>query len=61
MLTFRELLSDGRFELDSRTLLRKPGCFFDDSINEEEEIMYDGNYKWLRQIGNQRFFLPNME
>ena len=25
------------------------------------EVFYDDNYKWLRQIENQRFFLPNME
>ena len=23
--------------------------------------MRDGDYKWLRQIGNRKFFLPNME
>jgi len=23
--------------------------------------LYDGDYKWLRQIGDRRFFLPNME
>ena len=29
------------------TLLRKPNFFFSNSINEDEEVLYDGNYKWL--------------
>ena len=61
MLTLREIISDGRFESDSRALLRKPNFFFDDSIEEDEAALYDGNYKWLHQIGDRRFFLPNME
>ena len=61
MLTLREILSDGQFESDSRTLLRKPTFFFGDSIEEDETALYDGNYKWLRRIGNRKFFLPNME
>jgi len=47
MLTLREILSDGQFESDSRTPLRKPIFFFGDSINEDETALYDGNYKWL--------------
>ena len=62
MLTLQEIISDGQFELDSRTLLlRKPGFFFGDAIKEDDRILYDGDYKWLRQIGGRRFFLPNME
>ena len=61
MLTLQELFSDGQFELDSRTLLRKPDFFFGDSINEDEKVLYDDNYKWFCQIENRRFFLPNME
>jgi len=61
MLTLWEIISDGRLESDSRALLRKPDFFFGDSIEEDEAIFYDGDYKWLRQIGNKRFFLPNME
>ena len=60
MLTLQEIISDGRFELDSRALLRKLDFFFDDSIEEDETALYDENYKWLCQIGNRRFFLPNM-
>ena len=41
-------------------LLRKPD-FFGDSIEEDEVALYDGDYKWLRQIGSRRFYLPNME
>ena len=61
MLTLWKLLSDRRFESDTRTLLRKLDFFFGDLIKEDEEILNNGNYKWLRQIGDQRFFLPNME
>ena len=60
-MNFWELLSDGQFESDSCTLLRKPDFFFGDSIDEDEKVLYDDNYKWLRQIRNQRFFLPNMK
>ena len=61
VLTLREIISDGRFESNSHTLLRKPDFFFGDSIEEDENALYDGDYKWLRQNGNRRFFLPNME
>ena len=61
MLTLWEIISDSRFESNSCALLRKPDFFFGDSIEEDEAIFYDGDYKWLRQIGNKRFFLPNMK
>ena len=58
-LTLRELITDGRSE--SITLLRKPDFLFRDSVKENAKVMYDGNYKWLRRLGEQRFFLPDME
>ena len=61
MLTLREIISDGQFESDSRALLRESNFFFGDSIEEDEAAFYDGDYKWLHQIGNRTFFLPNME
>ena len=60
MLTLREIISDGRLESDSCALLRKPDFFFGDSIEEDEVVLYDGEYKWLRQIGNRWFFLLKM-
>jgi len=60
MLTLREIIFNGRFESDSRALLRRLD-FFGDSIKEDEAALYDGDYKWLHQIGNRRFFLLNME
>jgi len=60
MLTLQEIISDGHLESDSRAVLRKPD-FFGDSIEEDEVALYDGDYKWLRQIGSRRFYLPNME
>ena len=61
MLTLQEIIFDGRFESDSRTLLMKPDFFFNDSIEKNEAALYDGDYKWLCQIGNRRFFLSNIE
>ena len=61
MLTLREIFFDGRFKSDSRALLKKPDFSFGDSIEEDEAALYDGDYKWLHQIGNRRFFLLNME
>ena len=59
--TLRELISDARFESNNRRLFRKPVFLFGDAIEKDEEILFDGNYKWLHQIGEHRFFLPNME
>ena len=61
MVTLREIISDGLLETDSRTLLRKPAFLFGDAIDEDDRILHDGDYKWLHQIGDRRFFLPNME
>jgi len=44
MLTLREIIFDGRFESDSRALLRKPDFFFGDSIEEDEAALYDEDY-----------------
>jgi len=54
MLTFREIVINGRFESDTRIVLKKPD-FFGDAITEEDRVLYDGDYKWLRRIGD-RFF-----
>jgi len=59
--TLWELILNRRFESSSHRLFRKPVFLFGDAIEENEEILFDGNYKWLRQIGEHRFFLPNME
>ena len=58
MLTFREIMTNGWFESDTRIILKKPDFFFGDAITR---VLYDGDYKWLLQIGDMRFFLPNME
>ena len=39
MLTLLEIISDGRFESDSHTPLRKPDFFFGDSIEEDEAAL----------------------
>ena len=60
-MTLRELISDGRSESNNQWLHRKPEFLSEDTIIEDEEDLYDRNYKWLRQIGNNCFFLPKME
>ena len=50
-----------RFESDARSFLRKPNFLFKDSINDDVEVMLDDIYKWLRRLGEHRFFLPYME
>ena len=59
--TLRELMTDVAFTMDSRVPMKKPAFFFGDHISEGGHSLYDGDYKWLRQIGERRFFLPNME
>ena len=39
MLTLQEILSDGPFESDSSTLLRKPAFFFGEAITEDDRIL----------------------
>jgi len=59
--TLRELMTDVAFTTDSRVLMKKPAFFFGDHISEGGYTLHDGDYKWLRQIGDRRFFLLNME
>ena len=54
-------MTDGRFECDSRVALKKPDFFFGNAITKDDRILYDGDYKWLRQIREKKFFLPNMK
>ena len=59
--TLWELISDRRFEFANNNLLIKLVFLFRDAIDENEEVLFDGNYKWLHQIGEHYFFLPNLE
>jgi len=61
MMTFQEIMTNEGFESDTCIVLRKPDLFFGDAITEEDRVLHDGDYKWLCQIGDMRFFLPNME
>jgi len=61
MLSFREIMTNGLFESNTRVVLKKPDFFFGDVITEEDRVLHNGDYKWLRQIGGKRFFLPNTE
>ena len=42
-------------------MLRKLTFLFEDFVNEDAEVMYDGSYKWLRRLRERCFFLPDME
>ena len=59
-LTLRELISDGNFESDDMTLMRKPVFLFGDSIDADESPLIFGKYRWLRKIGDIFLFLPIM-
>ena len=61
MATLRELMIDAEFKTDLRIRLKKPVFFFGDHIGEGGYVLHDGDYKWLRQLGDKKFFLPNME
>ena len=52
VLTLREILSDRKLKSEDRRLLRKPEFFFGDSIERDDENLYNRDYKWLCQIGN---------
>ena len=54
LATFRELMTDADFKTDSCVPLKKPVFFFGDNIGEDDHILHDGDYKWLRQIEGRR-------
>ena len=56
----RVLVTDAKFETGSRKKLTKPAFLFGDRVSISKGIMHGGHYKWLRQIGDRRFFLPDM-
>jgi len=39
----RELITDGRLESEARSLLKKPNFLFEDSIDEDAEVMLDNS------------------
>ena len=45
MLTFQEIMTNGRFESDTRIASKKPDFFFGDAITEDNRVLYDGDYK----------------
>jgi len=59
--TFRALMTDAVFKTDTGVKLEKPAFFFGDHIKDGGHRVYEGTYKWLRQIKGGRFFLPDME
>ena len=54
-------MTSGQFESDTHIVLKKLDFFFGDAITKDDRVLFDRDYKWLRQIGDRRFFLPNME
>jgi len=41
----REIITNGRFESDTRVTSKKPDIFFSDAIAEDDRILYDRDYK----------------
>ena len=60
-MTLRELMTDGRFEYEKRTLMKKPQFFYRDSIVDQDNEVFEGKYKWICKIGDQHLFLPDMD
>jgi len=58
LLTLQELIIDGRFELGTRTLLRKPDFLFGDLINRDEEALNDGNSSGSVRSGSDASSCP---
>ena len=59
-LTLCELISDAKLEAADMSIMKKPAFLFGDSITVDDKQLHDGNYKWLRKIGDRFMFLPNM-
>lgn len=48
--TLREVMTDAIFEDKDRKKMKKPHFLFGDKMELPENCLFDGNYKWLRQI-----------
>lgn len=48
--TMREFMTDAVFEGKDMKKMRKPNFLFGDKMELLEDYLFDGNYKWLRQI-----------
>lgn len=57
----REFITDAILERMDRKKMKKPNFLFGDKIELLEDHLFDGNYKWPRQIQGQYIFLQNME
>lgn len=57
----KEIMTNATFEGNDRKKMKKPHFLFGDKIELSEDFLFDGNYKWLRQVQGQYMFLPNME
>ena len=51
--TFQKLITNGRLKSEARSLREKPNFLFEDSINENVEVMLNGSYKWFRHLGER--------
>jgi len=58
MLTFREIITNGRFKSDTHIILKKPDFFFGNAITEYDRVLYDEDYKWLHISGIGGFSFP---
>lgn len=52
---------DAAFEVNDRKTMKKPNFLSGDKIKLLEDCLFDGNYKWFRQVQERYMFLSNME
>ena len=60
-MTLREIMTDGRFESEKRALMKKPEFFYGDVIVDRDSDALEGKYKWIRVVGDQHLFPPDMD
>lgn len=53
-------MSNGHFETELREPLAKTSYFFGDSIQEDDDFMFEGKERWLHTVDDMHIFLPGM-
>lgn len=59
--TMREFMTGAVFEGKDKKKMKNPNFLFGDQRELPEDYLFNGNYKWLRQIQGRYMFLPNLK
>lgn len=59
-LMLRAIISE-MFESDLINPLTKPSFFIRDSIQKDDNFMFEGEERWLSVIDDKNIFLPRMQ